>query len=608
MPATPRASKSKTIVRRSKAATGRSTTRASASGQESIGSSGLSGFALHESDASQAKRAEFNEMRSAARSAAPTTEGAARGAPTATGDVESIARAYLDRALETPPAASVARARAVAAPREFTSLGAEAMPLTGTTVVKFRQTYNGIPIYGSYVTVELGKRKECVGVNTSTGAPQDVPDRPTLGATQARANAAKSAGHAVKAKARLFYYFDPAKARWRLVYIFEDVPVAESAIERQRAGPAVRHDRGMRRHDALRHDYVIDAQTGTLVAKLPRTPTLAPTIVHAPDGLGRRRAIAVEKRNGKTVLHDAQLNVTTYDFAFKDPSRQSRSLPGSLITDAPNTPWPVEAIAAHANGEEVARFLRNVVKRNNIDNKGGEMVSSVNCWDHGDGVRPAKQWKNAFWDGDQMVYGQIRQHDGSFYSIANMLDVVGHEMFHGVTDHTSRLEYQTQAGALNESYSDIFGVIIANFAKPLKEWTWKIGAGFDGPRTFLRDMRDPTRYEQPKVMKNFKTATPPYTYERNDYGWVHDNSGIHNYAAYRIMTAKKGGRYVFKPSELAALFFIALTVQLSRTSQFADSRRGVLQAARSLFRGDTDKDSKIAAVEAGFDAAGVVEQ
>ena len=74
-----------------------------------------------------------------------------------------------------------------------------------------------------------------------------------------------------------------------------------------------------------------------------------------------------------------------------------------------------------------------------------------------------------------MVYGQVKFPDGSFYSIANMLDIVGHEMFHGVTDHTARLEYVTQSGALNESYSDIFGTIIANYRKPIGRWQWNIG-------------------------------------------------------------------------------------------------------------------------------------
>ena len=300
------------------------------------------------------------------------------------------------------------------------------------------------------------------------------------------------------------------------------------------------------------------------------------------------------------------LNVTTYDFGFKDPSRQSRLLPG-VIGSNPPKPWPVEAVAAHANGAEVARFLRGVLKRHNIDNRGGEMISSVNCWDHTDGVRPAREWKNAFWDDTQMVYGQVKFPDGSFYSIANMLDVVGHEMFHGVTDYTARLEYRTQPGALNESYSDIFGTFIANYRKPIGRWQWNIGTGFDGQGTVLRSMKDPTKHDQPKLMKDFIKATPPYTYERNDYGNVHDNSGIHNYAAYRVMTAKRTGKYVFNGRELAAIFYIALTQHLSRTSLFSDSRRAAVQAAMSLFRNDSKnvRDMKIKAVDGGFAAAGI---
>jgi Zn-dependent metalloprotease len=109
-------------------------------------------------------------------------------------------------------------------------------------------------------------------------------------------------------------------------------------------------------------------------------------------------------------------------------------------------------------------------------------------------------------------------------------------------------------------------------------------------------------------MSDYRAATPPYTYDRNDYGWVHDNSGIHNYAAYRVITAKSAGNYVFTRKQIAALYYIALTVHLSRTSQFADSRRAVLQAARSLFRNDSAAvlNRKIKAIEDGFAAAGIV--
>jgi Zn-dependent metalloprotease len=312
------------------------------------------------------------------------------------------------------------------------------------------------------------------------------------------------------------------------------------------------------------------------------------------------------KSDGRRELRDAQLNLTTYDFGFKDPSRQARLLPG-VIASNPPTPWAVEAVAAHANGSEVARFLRTVLKRNNLDNRGGEIISSVNCWDHADGVRPAREWKNAFWDEKQMVYGQVKFPDGSFYSIANMLDVVGHEMIHGVTDHTARLEYRTEPGALNESYSDIFGTIIANYRKPIARWQWNIGTDFDGQGTVLRSMKNPAKHGQPKLMRDFIASSPPYTYERNDYGHVHDNSGIHNYAAYRVMTAKRAGKFVFSARELAGIFYIALSQHLSRTSRFSDSRRAAVQAATSLFRKNSKRvrERKVKAVEAGFAAAGI---
>ena len=206
-----------------------------------------------------------------------------------------------------------------------------------------------------------------------------------------------------------------------------------------------------------------------------------------------------------------------------------------------------------------------------------------------------------------MVYGQIKFPDGSFYSVASMLDVVAHEMFHGITDHTSRLEYQTQAGALNESYSDIFGTIIGNFYKQRDRWNWEIGVGFDGPGTALRNMEDPTLQGQPKLMRDYVQATPPYD-DRNDYGGVHSNSGIHNFAAYKIMTAKTGNKYVFTRRQLAAVFYIALTAHLSRTSQFSDSRRAVVQATHSLFRKESaaSQGRKVKAVEDGFAAAGIV--
>jgi Zn-dependent metalloprotease len=553
-----------------------------------------------------------------ARSRALTARGAAAPArlaravsptPVTKLDPEATARQCLERALERRDTSSSSRVRPAAAARqpaagdpgkaEYKSLGAEAVPLTGTTMVKFRQTFNKIPVYGSLVSVEIDKKNRCLGINSSLGTPRGVRHIAKVSPDKALAVAAKASGQPKSQLGntpQLHYYFH-TDAAWHLAYIVENVK------QRKRAALGGGHS------DALLKDYVVDAHSGRLLAALPRTSTMASVTEQARDGLRANRRIVVEtKSGGKRELHDAVLNLTTYDFGFKDPSRQSRLLPG-VIESAPPTPWPVEAVAAHANGAEVARFLRGVLKRNNIDNRGGEMISSVNCWDRADSDSdsPAREWRNAFWNDTQMVYGQVLFPDGSFYSIANMLDIVGHEMFHGVTDRTSRLEYQVQPGALNESYSDIFGTIIANYRKPIARWQWNLGTDFDGKGTVLRSMKDPTLHEQPKLMKHFKRSTPPYTYDRNDYGHVHDNSGIHNFAAYRVMTAKNVGKYVFTPRELAALFYIALTQHLSRTSLFTDSRRAVVQAATSLFRNNSKaaRDRKVKAVEAGFDAAGI---
>lgn len=564
-----------------------------------IARNGMTNFVMHVNE--KRHRGVFDELASASKPSAKPRAAALMAASAL--DPETAALQYLEGALESDKAKKFVRpklsgkVKGRTEPSEFKSLGAEAVPLTGTTVVKFRQMFHQIPVYGSLVTVELDAKKQLVGLYSALGTPKKVPHIAKVSPAEALARAAKEAGQPVSRLSntpRLYFFFQASKSKWHLAYIIEDVPQAKRKPSPSRGA------------SSPWKDYIIDAQTGALLAALPRTPA-ASVASSGTDGLAKQRHFRVERLGQRKVLRNIELNVTTYDFAFKDPWKRQDLLPGTLIAEPPN-PWPREAVSAHANAEIVAQFLRKVLKRNNIDNKGGEMRSSVNCWDKSEGTDPPKQWANAYWDGDQMVYGQVLYPDESFFSIANMLDVVGHEMFHGVTDMTSRLEYETQSGALNESYSDIFGVIIANYKKPLARWTWELGQGFDGPGQALRDLEDPTRHDQPKTMAHFLKSRPPYD-DRNDNGHVHDNSGIHNFAAFKIMTAQAGGRYLFTAKQLAQMFYIALTVHLSRTSHFSDSRRAVLQAAQSLFRNESaaKRDQRLAAIEAGFRAAGILD-
>jgi Zn-dependent metalloprotease len=507
-------------------------------------------------------------------------------------DPETAARHHLMQALEDDVVPELTTPKAEDVQAQFTRLGTEYVPLSGTQVVKFREAFNNIPVYGSLVSVELDEHNECLSISSALGEPKGVDPVASVAPTDVVAKAATRARirpQQVRSVPRLHYYFDASASRWRLVYILEDVRV------NRRPGAAGRRP-------AL-EDFVFDAHSGALVAELPRAPRAARTEV-AKDADGADRSIQCQTSGTKRVLSDGTLNVHTYDFGLRDPDTQETLLPGSPIANPP-APWSPAAVSAHANAEDVARFLRGTVKRNNLDNRGGAMISSIRCVVRAES-RDGQQWLNAYWNGKQMVYGQRRDGNG-FRTMAANVDVVGHEMFHGVTDYTARLEYANQSGALNESYSDIFGVIISNRGKSsIAEWDWRVGEGLDAGGAPFRDMSNPEKFDQPRHMRSYRRL--PNT-EDGDWGGVHINSGIHNYAMYRITTARSGRpmKYVFAPEEVAAVFYICLTQYLSRRSTFADSRRGVLLAARTLFRNDRPdaQRAKLRALERGFSAAGI---
>jgi len=515
-------------------------------------------------------------------------------------DPETVAKRYLAQALQsrTVPSFTVPKPDNITS--EFRSLGTETVPLTRTTIVKFRQTLGQIPVYGSLVTVELDGANNLVSLSSSLGEPKGVSSVARIAPANAVKAVEKYPGfkkQLANVVPQLMYYFDKAASKWRLVFFFEDVPVTPKRGDKVKPVPEVRPAPEAKPVPEYM-DYVVDAHTGKVVAEVPRTPNMASTVEQAQDGLNQARPIRVEIAGAKKILQDTSVNVQTFDFEFHDPSVNRDQLPGKAI-DRPPNPWAPSAVSAHANTVEVAEFLRNVLGRNNIDNKGGAINGSINCVVAAE-TKVAKEWLNASWNGDQMVYGQ--RQDGTSLSVN--LDVVGHEIFHGVTRATARLEYAFESGALNESYSDIFGVIIANFHKRnTLKWNWQLAAGMSLDGKALRNFRDPALHKQPTHMRDYVQVLL-----KDDWGGVHTNSGIHNKAAYNFLTSiDSAGNLVFKPKEVAAIFYVALTQFLTRTSKFSDSRRAVILSARSFFRKlpRTQLAVKLDAIEKSFSAVGI---
>ncbi len=514
-------------------------------------------------------------------------------------DAENVARRYINTALASSEVPDFTVTEVNGQPSEFKSLGVENIHFTETQTVKFRQYYRKIPVYGSLITVELEKDNELVSINSALGDPVNVDPLASVSPSQALQVVCEAASYGkqyLDAIPQLNYYYNAEKHRWQLVYIVENI-LRKGEKTNSLVGPSV--------PEVV--DYVIDAHSGELIAELPRTQTVdVPFTETATDGLGESRQISGLKNQQSSLkrLRDRVNKVHTQDFTFQDISANNALFPGKDVENPPS-PWDVNAISAHANAEAVAQFIKNVLMRDSLDNRGSIIISSINCIDSfdSDAANP-REWQNAAWlpDRKQMVYGQ-RLVGGKLVSYAVALDVVAHELIHGLTDSTARLVYQYESGAMNESYSDIFGIIVSNFNNSnINNWNWQMGEELSNSGIPLRDLSNPRRRGQPDHMRDyFRTEI------RDDNGGVHTNSGIHNKAAFNILTAKNSsGTNLFDAVTVARLFYLALTQDLSRTSGFSDSRRGVLRWAGSLFRNDPNRTAKQQAIAKAFSDVGII--
>ncbi|MFC4906556.1 M4 family metallopeptidase [Actinomadura gamaensis] len=184
----------------------------------------------------------------------------------------------------------------------------------------------------------------------------------------------------------------------------------------------------------------------------------------------------------------------------------------------------------------VFSFYEAAYQRDSIDGAGLGMVSTVHYGD---------KYDNAFWNGQQMVYGDG---DGTLFTeFTGPLDVTGHELTHGVTQYTAALEYHGQSGALNESVSDVFGSLVKQWhlGQTADQADWLIGQGLLAPHVngvALRSMKAPgTAYDDPQLGKDPQPADMAhYDNTSSDEGGVHINSGIPNHAFYLAATAIGG--------------------------------------------------------------------
>lgn len=255
------------------------------------------------------------------------------------------------------------------------------------------------------------------------------------------------------------------------------------------------------------------------------------------------------------------------------------------------------------DGFEATRdFYMKVFGRNSIDGRGMRLDGYVHR-----GV----SYNNAFWDGQEMVFGDG---DGQMFTdFTKSLDVIAHELTHGVTEHTAGLEYHNQSGALNESISDVFGSLVKQWKlkQSADQADWLIGAEVFTPDIAgdaLRSMKDPgSAYDnadmgkdpQPGHMRDYVNLPDN---DDGDNGGVHINSGIPNKAFY-LTAIGIGGNAWEAPGHI---WFEALKASNVKTDfqEFADTT--FAKADQLYGKGSAEQQAVLAAWrEVGINISGL---
>lgn len=251
------------------------------------------------------------------------------------------------------------------------------------------------------------------------------------------------------------------------------------------------------------------------------------------------RAILSALSTTPTVLPRAgarpQLQRTIYD------THHTWDLPGKVVRTEGQSPVSDPAVNEAYDGLGATfQFYMEAYQRDSIDNNGLPLQATIHY-----GV----QYDNAFWNGSQMVFGEG---DGELFNRFTIsLDVIAHELTHGVTQTDANLIYQDQSGALNESISDVFGSLVKQFmlGQTADQADWLIGKGLFTNHVqgeALRSMAKPgTAYDDPVLGKDPQPShMRDYYSTPDDNGGVHINSGIPNHAFYLV--AKKLGGHAWE--------------------------------------------------------------
>ncbi|MBS1547537.1 MAG: M4 family metallopeptidase [Bacteroidetes bacterium] len=350
-----------------------------------------------------------------------------------------------------------------------------------------------------------------------------------------------------------------------------------------------------------RHYVIVDAITGERLNSIERLHAIdepgtaqtsysgvQPIVTFRPSASGAYQLKDLS-RGGGIITYDCG-NTDNYDAATVPSNPSNNWNLGSIYANS--------ILDAHWGTEKTYDYYLSENNWNSYDNDGSPLLSYAhfNLIDYG-----YSNNNNAFWDGERMTYGDG---DGTTYNPLTAIDVLGHEITHGVTEHSAGLVYQDEPGALNESFSDIIGSCIEHYAKPAG-FSWLLGNDMSVNGVAIRNMANPNSEGDPDTYQGTN-----WYFGTLDNGGVHTNSGVQNFWFYLLCeggtgTNDNGDTYSVAGigiENAGDIVFHSLTTYLNANSEYADARAGSIQAATDLFGACS---AELAAVTNAWYAVGV---
>ena len=357
-------------------------------------------------------------------------------------------------------------------------------------------------------------------------------------------------------------------------------------------------------HKPMSRDYIwVDAITGNIICVASRI-RFTNTTGWADTRYSQRRSLTTDSNNGsfrlRATKNNGSVNISTFNM------NHTGNYTNTDFTDN-NNDWTTAehqannnnaGLDAHWGAEMVYEYFKQNHARNSWNNSNGSLLSYVNANLVSLGYTNSN---NAFWDGNKMTYGQ-----GTTWPPVVTLDIVAHEIGHGITESEANLKYEGESGAINESISDIWGACVEFWAANNKQ-RWLIGEDL-GAGNILRNMSNPNLFGQPDTHGGINWWNP--TNLTWDNGGVHRNSGVMNFWFFLLTeggngTNDIGNAYSVEGIGINAasrIVYKALTDYMGKNETFTLARTHTIEAARYLYGNNSPE---IVAVTNAWHAVGV---